>query len=222
MKCCITTVLAAFFQTLHFLLLLSPTVSYFVFKHYYTNPAIYMLVQSCRVLLNPMGPRSSCLLMGILIKNYMGQPQRNNPGSSVSEKTKWWEFNHCISWSLNLFSLGTKDDLRTAYRHAYAPIFAGRHPTGKQLGRKGPGALVDTKLDMSQQSALAEKEVNGIFCCIRKSIARSPRERISPLYSEVVRPHVECFTWSLKDQVHCAASGSGQALVSIQDGGWTD
>ena len=88
MECYIITVFAAFFQPLHFLLLLSPTVSHFVFKHYYTNPAIYMLVQACGVLLNPTRPHISCLLLGILIKNYMGQPQGSNPGPSDSEKNK--------------------------------------------------------------------------------------------------------------------------------------
>lgn len=80
----IITVFAAFFQPLHFLMLLSPTVSYFVFKHYYTNPAIYMLVQACGVLLNPTRPHISCLLTGILIKNCMGQPRKNNPVPSDS------------------------------------------------------------------------------------------------------------------------------------------
>lgn len=85
MECYIISVFAVFFQPLHFLLL-SPTVSYFVFKHYYTNPAIYMLVQGCGVLLNPIGPHISCLLSGILIKIYMGQRQGSNPCLSDSEK----------------------------------------------------------------------------------------------------------------------------------------
>lgn len=85
MECYIISMFAAFFQPLPFLLL-SPTVSYFVFKHYYNNPAIYMLVQRCGVLLDPMGPHISCLLSGILIKIYMGQQQGSNPCLSDSEK----------------------------------------------------------------------------------------------------------------------------------------
>lgn len=83
MECYIITVVAAFFQPLHFVLL-SPTVLHFVFKHYYTNLAIYMLVQACGVLLNPKRPHISCLLPGILIKNDMGQSQGSNSGPSDS------------------------------------------------------------------------------------------------------------------------------------------
>lgn len=79
------------------------------------------------------------------------------------------------------------------HRPGHAPRAAGGHPNGKQLDKKGPGALVNTKLAMNQQSALAAKEANGILCCIRPRIARSLREGISLLYSELVRPHEEGF-----------------------------
>ncbi|RMC14796.1 hypothetical protein DUI87_06972 [Hirundo rustica rustica] len=46
---------------------------------------------------------------------------------------------------------GKKDDLRTVYRHEHAPKIVGGHPNGKQLDGKGPEALVNIKLAMSQQ-----------------------------------------------------------------------
>ena len=72
------------------------------------------------------------------------------------------------------------------YRHRL-----GDDGTESSPGQKDLGVLVDEKRGISRQPAAAAQKANHILGCIKRSVASRSRDVILPLYSALVRPHLQ-------------------------------
>lgn len=74
-------------------------------------------------------------------------------------------------------------------RHTYK---LGREGIESSPADKHFGVMVDEQLNMSWQHELTAQKTEEILSCIQRNVGNRAREGIPPLYSALVRPHLEC------------------------------
>ncbi|KAK4830716.1 hypothetical protein QYF61_012976 [Mycteria americana] len=93
-----------------------------------------------------------------------------------------------VECTVSKFADNTKLEGQINARHKYK---LGEEWLESSPAERDPGVLVDSRLNMRQQRALAAKRANPILGCIKHSITSRSKEVIIPLYSVLVRPHLE-------------------------------
>ncbi|GAB0187291.1 mitochondrial enolase superfamily member 1 [Grus japonensis] len=78
--------------------------------------------------------------------------------------------------------------------------------------------LMDTRMNISKQHALAAKKVNGILGCIRRSVASWFREVILPLSFALVRPHLEYYVQLWAPQYKSNTGSTGKSPTEVTKG----
>jgi len=77
-------------------------------------------------------------------------------------------------------------DMYTRYVHRMGELLESSPSEKKDLG-----VLVDEKLYTSQRCALAAWKADNILGCIKREVVSRVREVTIPLYSALMRPHLE-------------------------------
>ncbi|PKU47107.1 hypothetical protein llap_2602 [Limosa lapponica baueri] len=111
--------------------------------------------------------------------------------SSPNEITEWQEGGSLI-YHMKILTEARRNSESEGSPHGCGKQVESYHTSRNLKINQDLGFSVDNRMTMSQQCALVARKANGILGCIKKSVTSRSREIILPLYSVLVKMHLEC------------------------------